>query len=104
MKNRSFEARLAAVAVGALCLTSGCTAAQGRLDAQILTGACEVGSILLVAPNAEPLCADISLVEQLIESWSAPTNAAMHANRPMTQTDLYYMAKAAGAKPAKVTK
>lgn len=86
-----------------LMLLPGCTASEGRIDAKILTEACDIGSVILAAPGVEPLCADISLIEQLVESWNHPADSAMHAKRPVTQTDLYMMAKASGrTKPVKV--
>lgn len=82
------------LAVGAIFL--GCTGAQGKLDADILTGACDAGSILLSAPGLMPLCADISLVEQLIANWKTTQASGAMKLGGMSETDLYQMAKASG--------
>jgi hypothetical protein len=81
-----------------------CTAQQGAITGDILTGICDAGAIALGAPGAVPICADINIVEQMYANW-AKTQASGGATvtRPMTQTDLYMMVKASGRfKPARV--
>lgn len=84
----------------ALLLTAlslcGCTAAQGQLVGRIATGVCDAGMMIIGIPGAEPICADINVVEQIIANWNAPANAAMHAARPITDADIYQAVKASG--------
>jgi len=80
-----------------------CTAAQGQVTAEVLDGLCAGGMIIAGQPGLEPLCADINLVEKIIEDWNKPKPGAA-LNPPMTHADLYALAKMSGAKPIKVSK
>jgi hypothetical protein len=81
----------------------GCTAQQGAITGDILTGLCDAGTIALGMPGATPICADINLVEQLIANRNKTAATGAVAPAPMTQGDLYMMVKASGQyKPARV--
>jgi hypothetical protein len=81
-----------------------CTPTTGKIAADVLVGACDVGAILLAAPGLEPICADIPVIEQLLNNWKQ-SRAMGLTMRPMSQTDLYMMVKTSGRyKPAKGAK
>jgi len=96
----------ALVAVLTALLLAGCTSAEGRTAATIVTGACGIGSVLIPGlAGVAPLCADVALVEKIIEDWNHPSSPTMaHAPGPIPAEELYKRALAGGAKPIPVSK
>lgn len=98
---------LALAAAFALALgLPGCTPSQGQTAATIIAGACGIGSVVIPgAAGFAPLCADVGLVEKIIEEWNHPTSPTMaHAPGPIPVEELYKRALAGGAKPIAVSK